>query len=77
LGKKSIEFIVHQMRLELERIPEDEKQAFVEAQMKCSTEEFSNARLERFLRCEGMNAKVCVGLCAKLQFLVCSQISSL
>jgi hypothetical protein len=65
------------MRLELEQIPEDEKRAFIEAQMKCGTDEFSDARLERFLRCEGMNAKVCVEACAKLQYHVCRQISSL
>jgi hypothetical protein len=58
LDRNSIEFLIQQMRLELERIPLDRKRALVEAQMKCGTEEFSDARLERFLRCEGMNAKV-------------------
>ena len=46
------------MRLELERIPKDRKRALVEAQTKCHADEFSDARQERFLRCEGMNAKV-------------------
>jgi hypothetical protein len=54
----SIEFLVQQMRLELDQIPQHGKRALVEAQLKCRAEEFSNARLERFLRCEGMNAKV-------------------
>jgi hypothetical protein len=58
LDRNSIEFLLQQMRLELERIPLDRKRALVEAQMKCGEEEFSDARLERFLRCEGMNAKV-------------------
>jgi hypothetical protein len=58
LDSNSVVFLVLQMRLELERIPEDEKRALKEAQMKCCAEEFSDARLERFLRCEGMNAKV-------------------
>jgi hypothetical protein len=58
LDKSSIDFFVHQMRLELDRIPENEKRALVEAQTKCLADEFSDARLERFLRCEGMNVKV-------------------
>ena len=58
LDKNSIAFLVLQMRLEVERIPEDGKQALLEAQTRCRGEEFSDARLERFLRCEGMNAKV-------------------
>jgi hypothetical protein len=60
LGKESIDFLVQHMRVELERIPLDEKRALVEAQTKCGEDEFSDARLERFLRCEGMNAKVCL-----------------
>jgi hypothetical protein len=58
LDKNSIAFLVLQMRLEVERIPEDGKQALLEAQTRCRGEEFSDARLERFLRCEGMNTKV-------------------
>jgi hypothetical protein len=58
LDQESIDFLVLHMRLELERIPHDEKLALVEAQTKCCNDEFSDARLERFLRCEGMNAKV-------------------
>jgi hypothetical protein len=58
LDRSSVEFLVQQMRLELERIPEEEKRALTEAQTKGRAEEFSDARLERFLRCEGMNAKV-------------------
>jgi hypothetical protein len=43
------------MRLELELISEDEKWALAEAQTKCLAEEFRDARLQRFLLCEGMN----------------------
>jgi hypothetical protein len=57
-GNNSIEFLVQQMRLELDFIPQQGKRALLEALTKCRVEEFSNARLERFLRCEGMNAKV-------------------
>jgi hypothetical protein len=48
------------MRMEIGQIPEDRKQALLEAQTKCRADEFSDARLERFLRCEGMNSKVCL-----------------
>jgi hypothetical protein len=58
LDKNAIDFLVQQMRFELERIPEAEKRALVEAETNCLTDEFSDARLERFLRCEGMNVKV-------------------
>lgn len=54
----TMEYLVQQMRLEVERIPNDEKRALMEAQMKCSADEFRDARLECFLGCEGMNAKV-------------------
>jgi hypothetical protein len=54
----SVDFVVKQMRLELERIPEDKKWAFLEAQTRCSADEFSDARLEKFLRCEGFNVEV-------------------
>jgi hypothetical protein len=66
---KTIEFLVQQMRRELAIIPEDEKRALVEAQTKCREDEFSDARLERFLRCEGMNAKVRLEV-----FLMCAII---
>ena len=59
LDRRSINFLIWQMKVELENIPQDEKQALLEAQMKCRAEEFNDSRLERFLRCEGMNAKVC------------------
>lgn len=58
LDRESLDFLVAQMRLELELIPANKKQAFMEARAKCRPEEFSDARLERFLRCEGMNTKV-------------------
>jgi hypothetical protein len=46
------------MKCEIERIPAHRKNALIEAQAKCSPDEFSDARLEKFLRCEGMNAQV-------------------
>jgi hypothetical protein len=58
LDKNSIDFLVKMMRLELERIPNDRKRALLEAQMKSRTDEFSDSRVERFLRCEGMDVKV-------------------
>jgi hypothetical protein len=58
LDRDSIEYLVKMMRLELERIPKDEKRVLVEAQAKCHADEFSDSRLERFLRCEGMDVKV-------------------
>jgi hypothetical protein len=58
LTKDAIDFLVKQMRLELERMPKDEKRALMEAETNCLADEFSDVRLERFLRCEGMNVKV-------------------
>jgi hypothetical protein len=63
LDQDAIVFLVNQMRLEINRIPLDRKRALVEAQLKCHASEFSDARLERFLRCEGMNVKVCMEVC--------------
>jgi hypothetical protein len=64
LDGKSVEFLVNQMRLELERIPEDGKRALVEGQSKFHAGEFSDPRLERFLRFEGMNVRVRIEVCA-------------
>ena len=61
LDRKSIDFLIQQMRLEIEKIPASSKQALIEAQAKSRPEEFEDARLERFLRCEGMNAEVRTG----------------
>jgi hypothetical protein len=58
LDTNAVDFLVNQMRLEIKRIPENSKRALLEAQTKCRADEFSDARLERFLRCEGMNAMV-------------------
>jgi hypothetical protein len=58
LDQTSIAFLVDQMRLEIKRIPQECKRALLEAQTKCCAYEFSNDRLEQFLRCEGMNVKV-------------------
>jgi hypothetical protein len=46
------------MRLEIDMIPIDKKLAVLVAQEKCHEGGFSDARLERFLRCEDMNVKV-------------------
>jgi hypothetical protein len=58
LDRRSIDFLIQYMRDEIERYPVYKKQALIEAQEKCRVEEFGDARLEGFLRCEGMNAKV-------------------
>ena len=58
LDKNAIDFLVLQMRRELEQTPMENKKALTEAQLMCDPVEFRDARLERFLRCEGMNAKV-------------------
>jgi hypothetical protein len=59
LGTEDIAFLVKQMRVEIEKIPMAEKEALMEAQQKCNRpEEFSDGRLEQFLRCEGMDIKV-------------------
>jgi len=59
LDRREIEILVDYMRHEINMIPDNKKQALTEAQSKCRPAEFSDKRLERFLRCEGMNAKVC------------------
>jgi hypothetical protein len=46
------------MLLEVEAIPITNKLALLEALSKGQKEHFSYERLEKFLRCEGMNAKV-------------------
>jgi hypothetical protein len=59
LDVDSIAFLVRQMRSEIDSIPPDQEVALMEAQAKCShVEEFSDKRLERYLRYEGMNTKV-------------------
>lgn len=63
LDRPSIQFLVSQMKLELDRIPDDEKRSMLVANTKCVPEEFSEARLEQFLRCEGMNVKVRLQTC--------------
>lgn len=56
LDRSSIDFLVRQMWLELERIPAEEKTALTIAQRKCESHEFSDERLERFLRCTDFDA---------------------
>lgn len=58
LGPEEIEFLLQQMSMELELIPASRKQALLYAQTVCNIDEFSAQRLEKFLRCEGMNPKV-------------------
>lgn len=58
LDDESIAFLVKHMRAEIDKIPNEKKQALLEAQAKCEPDEFSDARLERFLRCVGMDATV-------------------
>jgi hypothetical protein len=58
LDAESVAFLVQYMRGELAKIPDNQKQALLEAQAKCDAKEFCDERLERFLRCEGMNVKV-------------------
>lgn len=58
LDKESIDFLINFMRREIEKAPDENKQALLKAQEKCKADEFNDARLERFLRCEGMNAKM-------------------
>ena len=55
---ESIQFLLNQMKIEINRIPVAKKQALLEAWVRCEPFEFSDDRLERFLRCEGMNAEV-------------------
>ena len=58
LDKDSIEFLLCTMRSEIELIPVDKKAALIEAYTNGRRDEFSHERLLKFLRCEGMNAKV-------------------
>jgi len=60
LQRESIAFLVKQMKVEIERIPENKRRALTEARKKCRADELSDERLEQFLRCEGMNPKVSV-----------------
>ena len=58
LDRESIDFLVRQMRAEMDSIPIDKKLAMMEAQAKGRADEFSDERLTKFLRCEGMNAEL-------------------
>jgi hypothetical protein len=58
LDQASLAFLVKLMRADLDSIPVKEKPALVEAMAKARPEEFSDERLEKFLRCEGMNTKL-------------------
>lgn len=58
LDEETIAFLLRLMRTEINNIPAKDKAALLEAQTKAHAEEFSDAWLQRFLHCEGMNAKV-------------------
>jgi hypothetical protein len=66
LDPRSIDFLIRQMKLELDLIPVGKKQALLEAQTKCRQEEFGDARLEKFLRTQGMNTKVCIAVSVRM-----------
>lgn len=53
----SIDLLLNEMKLEISQIPKNEREAITEAVSKCEAFEFSDKRLERFLRCEDMDAK--------------------
>ena len=48
LGKDSLAFLVSQMKLELQMIPDKKKAALMNALEKAKAEEFNDARLVRF-----------------------------
>lgn len=54
----TVSFLVKQMKLELQQIPNDKKEALLQALERCQPEELSDKRLEIFLRCQGMNVKL-------------------
>jgi len=58
MDRKAIGFLVKQMKNKIANIPNNRKQALMEAEAMCRSEEFCDCRLEKFLRCEGMNAEV-------------------
>jgi hypothetical protein len=60
LDESTVSFLLEQMRYEIVRMPQEKRVALTVAQGKCREEEFSDSRLEVFLRSEGMNAKVSI-----------------
>jgi hypothetical protein len=54
----SISFLVKQMRTAVDMMKASKKEALLEALVKASPEEFSDSRLEQFLRSDGMNPEV-------------------
>lgn len=72
LDRRSIDFLIRQMKVEIDAIPNEKKQALLQAQVKCrSEEEFCDSRFEKFLKSEGMNTKVRdeSGNCVTLAFV--------
>ena len=49
LERMGNEFLVWQLRHELNQIPKENKRALMEVQLKCHGDEFSDAHLENFL----------------------------
>lgn len=60
LDRAFIDFLVRQVRIEIDKIPMNDKMALVEARQSatCHSEEFSDRRLEQFLRCQGMDVRL-------------------
>jgi hypothetical protein len=60
LDRAFIDFLVRQVRVEIDKIPMNDKMALVEARQSatCYSEEFSDRRMEQFLRCEGMDVQL-------------------
>lgn len=61
MDKETLSFLVGQMRFQIETIPPENKQVFHEAQVRCRHNggaEFSDERLECFLRVGGMNPTI-------------------
>jgi hypothetical protein len=54
----SISFLVKQMRTAVDMMKASKKEALLEALVKASPEEFSDSRLEQFLRSDGMNPEL-------------------
>ena len=60
---ESISFLVKQMRAAIDMMQANKKEALLEALVKASPEEFSDSRLEQFLRSDGMNPEVSALVC--------------
>lgn len=61
----SVAGLLQDMRNEIKGIPEQDKPSLTEAQTKADASEFGDARLELYLRREGMDPRVCVRVCSR------------